>query len=1272
MTGPGDLRDTSVTASIKGTDLGSFPVTNTLQTTVPGYDEAGTATATVTLPLDASGAQELVFTGNNTATVARVPMNVSAAPSVDVQILATNDFHGRLQNDTSSASAGAAVMAGAVKQLRAANPNTVFAAAGDLIGASTFESFIAKDKPTIDALNEAGLEVSAVGNHEFDQGYNDLVNRVLAPYDAQTNPYGGASWKYLGANVKFKDSGDPALDGTWIKDMGGVQVGFIGAVTEHLPELVSPGGISDIEVTDVPTAANAAADDLKDAGADVVVLLVHEGAAGTDCSTITTDTTSDFGKITSGVSDDIDAIVSGHTHLAYNCSQPVPGWSGRAVSGRPIVSAGQYGANLNKINFTVNPGSGVIESKTQSLLPLKVGTTGSTFNYPADSNTAAIVSSAVSNANVLGAQPLGQIGGSFQRAKLADGTTENRGGESALGNLVAEIQRWATADPAFGAAQIAFMNPGGLRADLVGQAGAFPRTVTYKDAANVQPFANTLVNEDLTGAQIKAALEQQWQPAGASRPFLKLGISKGFTYTYDPSATQGSRIKSMFLDGTPIDLTQTYSVTVNSFLSTGGDNFTALGQGTGKQDTGRTDLQAQVDYFAANAPSGAPLPVDHRQRSVGTVITTATPRAGQEVSVNLSSFSMTGPGDLRDTSVTATINGTDLGSFPVATVLQTALPGYDEAGTATVTVTVPLDATGAQELVITGNNTGTTARIPFTSEAPLSVATTVSGAADPIVHGTDGSVAVTVTPSTATGTVQLLDGDTLLGTGTLAAGAANITVEGTALPVGSHDLTLSYLGDTGFDPSTGTVTVTVVKAPTTVTGTSDPITFGRAGAVAVSVTSSGGTPSGDVELRDGATVVGSVTLLDGAGTVTVPADALPVGEHTLTLAYLGATSFEPDTGTVTVTVVRAPSAVTGTSDPITFGRAGAVAVNVTSPGGTPTGAVELREGATVVGTVALANGAGTISVPAKALAVGRHTLTLAYLGASSFEPSTSTVTVDVVRAPTTVSGTVAPMVFGTDGTVTATVAPSAATGTVQLLDGETLVGAGDLVAGAARITVNGRALAIGSHDLTLRYLGATGYEPASRTVTVSVAKATPTVAATAAPSPVEVKTSNTVAVLVRAAGYTPTGRVEVRSGGTLVGRGTLAGGRVSIKVGPYSSTGISRLTVRYLGDATTTTGSDTITVKVVKQTPSMDLAAPKRVEKGATPTVKVVLDGVGAKVSGKVTFRYDGKRVTRNAVNGEVTLKLAELDHTTKVRVRYAGNATFDAVTETVRIIVRN
>ena len=185
----------------------------------------------------------------------------------------------------------------------------MFAAAGDLIGASTFESFIAQDKPTIDALNEAGLEVSAVGNHEFDQGYDDLVNRVMAPYDAETNPYGGAAWEYLGANVRHADDHSAALPETWIQDFDGVQVGFVGAVTDHLGELVSPAGIAGLEIESPVVAANRHANELKAAGAEIVVLLVHEGAATTALSSAT-DPATDFGKIVTGVNDNVDAIVS--------------------------------------------------------------------------------------------------------------------------------------------------------------------------------------------------------------------------------------------------------------------------------------------------------------------------------------------------------------------------------------------------------------------------------------------------------------------------------------------------------------------------------------------------------------------------------------------------------------------------------------------------------------------------------------------------------------------------------------------------------------------------------------------------------------------------------------------------------------------------------------------------------------------------------------------------------------------------------------------------
>ncbi|PFG44772.1 5'-nucleotidase [Isoptericola jiangsuensis] len=631
-----------------------------------------------------------------------------AADPVDIQILATNDFHGRIQANGSEA--GAAVLAGAVEQLRAANPNTVFAAAGDLIGASTFESFIQHDRPTIAALNEAGLDVSAVGNHELDQGYTDLVERVMAPYDAQTNPYGGAEWQYVAANLKMRATGEDAVPASWLKDFGDVQVGFVGAVTEELPSLVSPGGIAELEVASIVDTANAEADALVAEGADVVVLLVHDGAETTQCASMPTADNA-FAQVVNELSPEVDAIVSGHTHLAYDCAFPVDEWAGRAVTERPVVSAGQYGYNLNQLVFSVDPDSGDVVGLDTAILPLA-------GNYPADTEVAGIVSKAVADAEVLGAQPLGQIEGAFNRAKLASGS-ENRGGESTLGNLVAEVQRWATSGAESGAAQIAFMNPGGLRADMTGTGTGSPRTLTYKQAAVVQPFANTLVNMRLTGAQIESVLEEQWQPAGASRPFLRLGVSEGFEYTFDPAGAAGDRITSMTLDGAPITADATYSVTVNSFLSTGGDNFFTLAEGTDKRDTGKIDLAAMVDYLAEFA-ADAPLPVDYSQRAVGVSFPAGAPAsyvAGDTVAFDVSSWSMSTPADVKDAALTVSLDGEVLGTFPVTTTPGSTVD--DLIGTASVSVKLPADvAAGTAELTLAGASTGTEVTVPVEVVVP--------------------------------------------------------------------------------------------------------------------------------------------------------------------------------------------------------------------------------------------------------------------------------------------------------------------------------------------------------------------------------------------------------------------------------------------------------------------------------------------------------------------------------------------------------------------------
>ncbi|WP_314502514.1 5'-nucleotidase C-terminal domain-containing protein [uncultured Microbacterium sp.] len=765
-----------------------------------------------------------------------------AAPT-QIQIIATNDFHGRILADGANA-AGAAVLSGAVKQLRAANPNTVFAAAGDLIGASTFESFIQSDKPTIDALNEAGLEVSAVGNHELDQGYDDLVNRVMAPYDAVTNPYGGAQWEYIAANLKLKGTPQPAVAPSWIKEFGDVKVGFVGAVTEELPALVSPAGIAELDVAGIVQSVNAEAAALVAGGADLVVMLVHEGAPSTTCETM--DDSGAWADIINNVSPDVDAIVSGHTHLAYNCSFPVAQWAteGRAVTDRPVVSAGQYGTNLNQLLFTVDGATGVVSAKSQGILPLTTGI------YPPDAGVAEIVQKAKDDAEVLGAVPLGEIGGAFNRAQIpvidpATGVaTINRGGESTLGNLVAEVQQWATEAPESGAAQIAFMNPGGLRDDMRGVDdgdGSYPRTLTYRQAANVQPFANTLVNLQLTGAQIKTVLEQQWQRDALNRvptrPFLRLGASEGFEYTYtqvpvtespldnpatpnvDESLTSYTAprgtVTGMWLNDVPIDLAATYSVSVNAFLASGGDNFREFANGSNRRDTGKVDLQAMVDYMDTFA-SSEPLPVDYSQRAVEVSFPGGAPASyelGSTVAFSVKSWTMSTPEDVKDAELVVSLGGQTLGSFAVDNTIGTAI--YDDYGTASVSVVLPADApVGATELILTGAATGTTVTVPITTFDRAD--STITGSINKATVNKKQPVQYTVRVSAeggvpVTGEVKIYDGTKVVATETLAADdEGRVKVKLSGLTSGVHQLSASYSGSDTVRPSqSDTVQVTV-------------------------------------------------------------------------------------------------------------------------------------------------------------------------------------------------------------------------------------------------------------------------------------------------------------------------------------------------------------------------------------------------------------------------------------------------------------------------------
>ncbi|KQV25779.1 MULTISPECIES: ExeM/NucH family extracellular endonuclease [unclassified Microcella] len=613
-------------------------------------------------------------------------------PPVEIDILTINDLHGRLE--AAPPAAGAAVLGGLVAATRAANPNTLFISAGDSIGASTFTSFIQNDEPTLDALNAMGLDLSALGNHEFDQGRADVDERVIPNSD----------FPYLGANIYEKGTQTPAYQEYEVVEVDGVKVGFVGVLTESMPSLVSPDGISTLDFGDMTAAAVRVSDQLQDGDAangeaDVVILIVHEGAPTTTLEAATGD--SEFGDLINGVVGKVDAVVSGHTHLQYDLEVPVPGTD----EVMPLIQGGQYGEAYGHLELSVDPESNELLSITAGVKPL-VGAA------QPDPEIAAIVADAVAFAAVAGNESLGAITDDFLRGVDFTGQNgaqnENRGAESTLGNEVADAQLWATQDLG---TEVALMNPGGLRANLLYAASGEldpAGNLTFREAANVQPFANTLFTMTLSGAQLRAVLEEQWQPAGSSRPFLKLGVSSTLEYDYDPTKPAGERIGTMLLGGAPVTADQQIRVVANSFLAAGGDNFFTLAQGTDRADSGRIDLQAFVDYVGANTP----ISPDFAQRSVGVSISAPDAdgyTAGDQVTLALSSLLFTNQGD-READVVVSLGEEILGSAPIdATIVGRS----DETGRATVTFTVPEGVTGAQQLTIAVPDNGTEASVAF-------------------------------------------------------------------------------------------------------------------------------------------------------------------------------------------------------------------------------------------------------------------------------------------------------------------------------------------------------------------------------------------------------------------------------------------------------------------------------------------------------------------------------------------------------------------------------
>jgi 5'-nucleotidase len=596
----------------------------------------------------------------SSAVLVGVPSVADAAPkpNVPVQLIAMNDFHGRIEltagadsqqitapgadgvygtsDDKVETVGGAANVSATVKRLQAqfaqengGSTSSFFVGAGDLVSGSPFASAVFKDEPTIEVLDAMGLDVSSVGNHEFDRGTDELrrisgatdgtyTDDVTAcpttlngePFVAGADgcfgegehAFDGADFPYLAANVVDKTTGAPILPPYQVYDVGGgKKVALIGVVTETTPDIVDAAGIADVRFLDEADAVNKYVPQLLSQGIKAIGVLIHEGgtqngAAGANPNGCN-DLTGPIVDINNRLADQVDLIVSAHTHAAYNCLLPVPDGANRLVT-----SAGYYGRLVSDIRLELKQSNGDVDRKaTYAATNVPVTRTAS------DASVQSIVDYWVAKSAVAGNRPVG-----FASAAITNAASAQRAFEQPIGNLVAQAQLEGLQEETYGFPEIALMNPGGVRTNI--NAGE----ITYKEVFDVQPFGNYAGAMTLTGADLDDLLEQQYQqdPDGATGPNdagprgtrLTFGTNEGFVWSYDLTKAYGDRVPddSIKLNGVTIVPTETYRVAVNSFLAAGQDGFTTFRNGTA-YTTGPVDVDVLEDYITAHSPISPPL-----------------------------------------------------------------------------------------------------------------------------------------------------------------------------------------------------------------------------------------------------------------------------------------------------------------------------------------------------------------------------------------------------------------------------------------------------------------------------------------------------------------------------------------------------------------------------------------------------------------------------------------------------------------------------------------
>lgn len=545
--------------------------------------------------------------------------------TVDVQMLSFNDFHGTLEppqgssgtvNERQADGTTKAIPAGGVEYLatslreaRKGHEYSVTAAAGDMIGGSPMLSGLFHDEPTVEALNKLKLDVSSVGNHEFDEGKAELRRMSYGgchPVDGCFEPgkeYTGAEFKYLAANVTDEKTKRPMLNPTFIWQKGDVKIGFIGVTLEGTPDVVTADGVKGLKFGDEVETINKYAAELNKQGVKSIVALIHEGglpangAYNYDCDSpgAGAGISGAIVDIAKNVDPKVDALVTGHTHQAYACNIPDP-----AGNPRMVTSAASYGRLFTDTTLTYDRQTKDIV-RTAALAPKPVNKLVSR-NQPKAPDMTELITRWNALAAPVASRPMGYIS-----ADIAGRGSEAP--EKPLGDMIADAQLEATAPAAKGGAQLSIMNPGGIRADLAYKAAGDEGdgVVTYGESYTVQPFNNLMNVVDLTGAQLITALQQQVSgPVNGPNPKI-LQVSKGFTYTLDMTKAGADRIvvDSVKLNGAAIDPAKTYRVAMNEFLAGGGDGFTVLKDHKNKL-VGVPDLEA-FNAYLAKSTEAAPL-----------------------------------------------------------------------------------------------------------------------------------------------------------------------------------------------------------------------------------------------------------------------------------------------------------------------------------------------------------------------------------------------------------------------------------------------------------------------------------------------------------------------------------------------------------------------------------------------------------------------------------------------------------------------------------------